>query len=235
MPRYLPVCLDLTGRRALVVGGGAMATERVRDLLACGAVVTVVSPEASEAIRAAAEAGTLTWHRRRYRRGDTRDAFLVICATNDPETNAAVFQHAAEEGRLVNVCDDPEHCNMIFASRIERGPLTLSIFTHGTSPALSRRVRRELEAWLGPEYGELASWLAELRPRIKAIEGLTQPERQRVFERVVYSEVLLLLREGRRDDARALFDRLVAEELERLAARKAPPADPTGIGTGAQD
>src|SRR5262249_21409923 len=134
---------------------------------------------------------------------------------DDPETNAAVYAEASRRDQLVNVCDDPTHCNVIFAARIERGPLTLSIFTHGASPALSKRVRRELERVLGPEYGILADWLAEVRPQVLAHPGLSQPDRQRIFERLVYSDVLLLLAEQSHEEARRRFDALLAEELGR--------------------
>ena len=218
MPRYLPICLNLEGRPAVIVGGGGAGTQKVRDFRECGAAVTVISPRVTDYIRDEAAAGRITLRLRPYRRGDTAGAFLVVVATDDPVTNAAVFEEASGSGQLVNVCDDPAHCNFIFASRIERGPLTVSIFTHGTAPAFSRRVRRELEAWLGPEYGRLAELLAELRPRVKALEGLSQPERQRIFERLVYSELLLLFREGRAAEARALAERLVEEELHLLSA-----------------
>jgi precorrin-2 dehydrogenase / sirohydrochlorin ferrochelatase len=221
MTRYLPVCLNLEGRRAVIVGGGAVGTQKVRDFADCGAEVTVVSPAASAAIREEADAGRIRLIERRYRPGDVEGAFLVVVATDDPETNAAVYEEANRNGQLVNVCDDPPHCNYIFASRIERGPLTVSIFTHGTSPALARRVRRDLEAWLGPEYAMLAELLAELRPRVRALERLSQPDRQRVFERIVYSEVLLLFREGHAGEARALAERLIEEELSAIGRRGA--------------
>lgn len=220
MQKYLPICLNLQGHRSVVVGGGNVGTQKVRDFLDYGAEVHVVSPVLSPYIREQAEAGHITVAERRYEPGDIAGAFLVVVATDDPETNAAIYAEASAAGQLVNVCDDPPHCNYIFASKIERGPLTVSIFTHGTSPAFSRRVRREMEAWLGPEYEALALLLAELRPRIKALEGLTQPERQRLFERLVYSELLLMLREGRDADARAYAERLIREELAAIQASR---------------
>src|SRR5689334_19419642 len=116
MTRYLPICLDLQGRRAVVIGGGAVGTHRAADLVECGARVTVVSPEASVELRAEAERGRIELKLRRYEAGDTEGAFVVVVATDDPETNAAVYAEAAAAGRLVNVCDDPEHCTFIFAS-----------------------------------------------------------------------------------------------------------------------
>lgn len=214
MPRYLPVALNVEGRSVLVVGAGKVGTEKVLDFVERGAVVTVVSPVASQAVRREAEAGRIQWLERRYSPGDAEGYFFVMVATDDPGANAAVYEEASTRGQLVNVCDDPEHCNVIFASKIERGPLTLSIFTHGGSPALSKRVRRELERLLGPEYGEFAAWLAEIRPRVLAQSGLTQPQRQRIFERLVYSDVLYLIAEGNREEARRRFDEMLAEALE---------------------
>jgi siroheme synthase-like protein len=213
MTRYLPICLNLEGRDVLVVGGGAVGTQKVRDFAGRGARVTVVSPVVSDAIRREAEAGTIRLLERRYRRGDCAGAFLVAAATDDPEANAAIYEEAGAAGQLVNVCDDPAHCNYIFPAKIERGPLTVSVFTHGGSPALSRRVRRELESWLGPEWAELAELLAGLRPEVMRAKGLAQTDRQRIFERIVYSEALLLFREGRADEARALARRVIEETL----------------------
>jgi precorrin-2 dehydrogenase / sirohydrochlorin ferrochelatase len=215
--------LNLEGRSVLVVGAGKVGTEKVLDFVERGAAVTVVSPVASAAVREVAEAGRIRWLERRYSPGDAEGFFFVMVATDDPAANAAVYQEASSRGQLVNVCDDPEHCNVIFASKIERGPLTLSIFTHGGSPALSRRVRRELERLLGPEYGELAGWLAEVRPRVLAHPGLTQPQRQRIFERLVYSEVLYLLAEGSHE-ARRRFDEMLETELEAVSRPANPQA-----------
>jgi len=216
MRKYLPICLNLEGRSALVLGAGNVGTERIHSLLECGAVVTVVSPQVSAPVQEAAAAGRLTLKQRPFEPGDTEGAFLVVIATDDPAANAAAYREAEVAGQLVSVTDDPAQCNYIFASKIERGPLTLSIFTHGTAPAFSRRVRRELEGWLGPEYGELAELLAELRPRVRALAGLSQPQRQRIFERIVYSEALLLFREGRAEAAKALAERLLREELAAM-------------------
>lgn len=216
MPRYLPVALNLEGRPVLVVGAGAVGAAKVLEFLACGAVVTIVSPVASEAVRREAAAGRVRWLERRYEPRDGEGQFFVMVATDDPATNAAIYAEASARGQLVNVCDDPDHCSVIFAAKIERGPLTVSIFTHGASPALSKRVRRELERLLGPEYGALAEWLAEVRPQIRALPGLTQPQRQRIFERLVYSDALYLFAEGDPAAATRRLEELLAEETRGM-------------------
>jgi precorrin-2 dehydrogenase/sirohydrochlorin ferrochelatase len=218
MTRYLPVALNLEGRTVLVVGAGAIGSAKALDFLDCGAQVTVISPDAAEAIRDAAEAGRIRWVQRRYQPNDAAGYFFVMVSTDDPDTNTAVFVEASARGQLINVCDDPAHCNVIFASRLERGQLTVSIFTHGSSPALSKRVRRELERVLGPEYADLARWLAEVRPQVLALPGVTQPQRQQLFEQLVYSDVLYLLAEGRREEARQRFEAILQQGLMALAA-----------------
>ena len=212
MTRYLPICLKLENRRVLVVGGGNVGEHTAREFLECGARVTVISPEARPWLQEQAAAGRIALHLRRWAPGDLEGCFLAVMATDDPAVNEAAFAEAEARGVLANVCDDPAHCRYIFASKIERGPLTVSIFSHGTAPALSRRVRRDLEAWLGPEYAALATLMATLRPRVKALPGLTQPDRQRIFERLVYGELLYLLREGRTAEAEALAERIIREE-----------------------
>jgi precorrin-2 dehydrogenase/sirohydrochlorin ferrochelatase len=213
MTRYLPICLNVEGKPVLIVGGGAVGTQKARDFGECGARVTVIAPRVSDYLRAEAAAGRLVLHLRRYEPGDAAAYFLVMVATDDPETNARIYAEANAREQLVNVCDDAPHCNFIFPSRIERGPLTLALFTHGTSPALSRRVRRELERVVGPEYAELAELMAAIRPRVRAAPGLTQPARQAIYERIVYSDVLYLIREGERETARARVEAILAEML----------------------
>lgn len=165
--RTYPVGLiGLARRRAVVVGGGCVAARKVEGLLETGAQVTVVSPALAPELEALAEAGLVAVVRRSYREGDLAGAFLVVAATDDPAVNRAVGREAEGLGCLVNVVDDPEHSNFITPAVVRRGEVVVSISTGGSSPALARRLRERLEALVGPEYGEMAELLAELRPEI---------------------------------------------------------------------
>jgi precorrin-2 dehydrogenase/sirohydrochlorin ferrochelatase len=113
-----------------------------------------------------AEAGRIIFIDRPYRRGDLAGAFLVIAATDDPAANQAVWREAERRGCLVNVVDDPAHSNFILPAVVRRGDVSVAISTGGASPALARRLRERLETLVGPEYGELADLLAELRPQL---------------------------------------------------------------------
>lgn len=213
MTHYLPVGLQLTGRAVVMIGAGKVATERMEQLLRTGAELKVVAPEVSAAIASAAARGELELEKRPYSPGDCAGAYMVCVACSDRAASLEAFAEAQAEGALVNVCDDPEHCDFIFAARVERGPLTVSILTHGSSPALSARVRRELEAWLGPEYGELASLLARWRQRAGELEHLGVEGRKELWEEVVHGPALELFRAGRGEEAEALVAAAMAARL----------------------
>ncbi len=206
---HYPVYLDLRGRDCVVVGGGAVAYGKVLGLLPCGARVRVVSPEVHPAIARFAARGRVAWERRPYRRGDLRGAFLAIAATDDTALNERVHEEALAEKALVNVVDVPERCQFIAAAIFRRGRLTAAISTGGASPALAARLKRELAAFWGPEYGQLASLYRRLRPlvleRIPTVEA-----RKRFWLRLAArEEPLRLLRERRRAELEAALRREV--------------------------
>src|SRR5687768_1145049 len=111
-PFYI-ACLRLSGRRCLVVGGGGVGLEKVEGLLACGADVTLVSPEAVDELRELAREGSISWERREYRAEDLEGTFLAIAATGDTDVNIRVFEDAERRAMLVNVVDVPPLCNFI--------------------------------------------------------------------------------------------------------------------------
>ncbi|MFI9646915.1 uroporphyrinogen-III C-methyltransferase [Streptomyces sp. NPDC052040] len=103
-PPY-PVGLRLSGRRVVVLGGGQVAQRRLPALIAAGADIHLVSPEATPSVEAMADAGEITWHRRPYREGDLADAWYALVATSDPEANTAASAEA-ERGRVWCVRSD---------------------------------------------------------------------------------------------------------------------------------
>jgi len=163
--RY-PLFLDLAGQPVVVVGAGAVATRKIRTLLTTRANVTVISPKASAAVRRFARTGRLRWLRRGYCRGDLRPARLVIAATDDLAVNELVCTEAKRRKLLVNCVAPPSAGNFIVPSQVQRGGITLAISTGGASPALAKRLRRDLERFLGHEYPELLKRMSAAR-RVK--------------------------------------------------------------------
>jgi len=194
----------------VVVGGGGVAERKIDSLLACDAEVCAIAPSFSPTVERLAAEGKVALVRRSYRPGDLAGCFLAVAATDDEEVNEAVWREAEERGLLVNVVDDPARCTFTLPATLRRGPFLLTVSTGGTSPALARRVREELERQFGPEYGVFATWLGELRGRLRA-SHTRQEERERIYRALVYSDVLDLLRAGRETEARQRVEALLQE------------------------
>ncbi|HXW61293.1 MAG TPA: bifunctional precorrin-2 dehydrogenase/sirohydrochlorin ferrochelatase [Candidatus Acidoferrales bacterium] len=154
-----PAFLKLASRRCLVVGAGRVAEEKVEGLLHAQADVCVVAPSATRRIRAWARAGKIRWKARTFRSSDLVDAFLIVAASSSPRLHAQIYNQAARRGILCNVVDDPEHCDFYYGAIVRRGSLQIAISTGGLSPALSQRIRKQLEREFGPEY---EGWLKEI-------------------------------------------------------------------------
>jgi siroheme synthase-like protein len=196
VPFYI-ACLRLDGRRCLVVGGGDVGLEKVEGLLTCGAAVTLVAPAAHEQLAQLADEGSIVWERRRYEPADLDGSFLVIAATSDSEVNIGVHEDAEARAMLVNVVDVPPLCNFILPAIVRSGPLAIAISTAGASPALAKRMKREIAEQFGEDYARLAVILNDARGWAKATLPTFQ-ERRDFFESIVSGEPdpIVLLREG---------------------------------------
>jgi precorrin-2 dehydrogenase / sirohydrochlorin ferrochelatase len=210
--RYYPIYLDLKGRDVLVVGGGAVAEGKALQLLEAGARVTVVSPQLTEALRAAADRGEITHLGGSFAEGDLNGVFLVIGATDDRKVNEKVAMAAGERGLLCNVVDQPDLCNFITPALVTRGELQISVSTGGGSPTLTQRVKREVAALIGEEYGVLLELAAEMRAEAK-YRVADFGRRKEALRAFVESDALDMIRSGRLDEARAMARRFL-EDVE---------------------
>ena len=182
---YYPIFLDLRGRPRLVVGGGAIATRKVEGLLQAAASVTVISPEITEVIRNYADAGELRHIKRPYRRGDLGGYFLAYAATGVAEVDALMAAEASMAGVLLNVVDRPVLCDFITPAVIRRGDISIAISTNGRCPGFAKRVRRELEALIGSEYGAALESVAAQREKLLQGDGTDQSERHERIEKAL--------------------------------------------------
>ena len=188
----------MSRRCCLVIGAGAVAERKIANLLEVNAAVTVISPDASETILRWSKKQLIQLIARRYQPGDLAGAELVFVATDDGAVNAAVHQEGRMRGVWVNAADDPAHCDFILPSVLRRGDLTVAVSTSGTSPALARTIREELELYFTEEYELLANLAAEVRAELQA-RDLSAPFE--AWHRALSGEVRQLLMRG--DVARA--------------------------------
>jgi precorrin-2 dehydrogenase/sirohydrochlorin ferrochelatase len=204
-PFYI-ACLKLTGRRCLVVGGGDIGLEKVEGLLACDGDVVLVAPDAHPELERLAAEGSIEWIRREYEPADLERCLIAIAATDDTEANIRVYEDADRRAMLVNVVDVPPLCNFILPAIVRTGPLAVAISTAGASPALAKRMKREISELFGTEYAELAVMLNDVRGWAKGTLP-TYHDRKEFFESIVNGDPdpVVLLRRGDREGVRALI------------------------------
>jgi siroheme synthase-like protein len=190
----------------MVVGGGELAALRVRNLLACGAVVTVVAKEASCALRELASDPALSVHEREFHASDLVGQLVVFAASGNADLDTDVARAARRQGVLVNRADVPEDCDFFHTSVHRAGPVTVSVSSSGTSPALARWLRQRLATEVGPEYEALALLLYELRGSLHS-EGIST---EGLDWDVLLDELIVTLRTNDSEAARAVVTQWLA-------------------------
>ena len=163
---YFPFFVELAGTRGLIVGGGTVALRKAEKLLPYGPALTVVCPQPLPAL-AALPGVTLV--RRAFVPGDLAPApAFVIAATDDRALNARIAALCRRRHIPVNAVDDAAACSFLFPALVRRGPLSVGISTGGASPAAAAALRRRVEAAIPEQTGPILTWLAKLRPALKA-------------------------------------------------------------------
>ncbi len=161
--------LIVRDRRAVVVGGGAVAARKIAELLTAGAKVTIIAPSASDRIRSLAGRGLVAGQWRPYRAADLDGAFLAIAATDDEAVNRRIARDALARNVLVNVVDRPELCTFTAPATARRGDLAIAVTTSGLCPSLSGALREEILECYGPEYARLVRLFGKLRKQMIAL------------------------------------------------------------------
>ena len=213
---HYPVYLDLRNRPCFVLGGCGMAEEKVRGLLESKARVTVISQDLTDELTRMAAEGRIDWISRRFRRGDLRNAYLVIVVGQPAAVTDAVWEETRGRNVLVNTLDDVPHCDFIAPAIVRRGDLTVAISTGGKAPVLAVRLRQRLERELGEEHAKFL----ELAGKVRKPLAQLWPDfatRKELWYRLIDSDVIHLLRRG--DEATAInrFEEILGVRPEASA------------------
>ncbi|HEY3553370.1 MAG TPA: bifunctional precorrin-2 dehydrogenase/sirohydrochlorin ferrochelatase [Solirubrobacterales bacterium] len=217
-PFYI-ACLKLTGRKCLVVGGGDIGLEKVEGLLACSGDVTLIAPTAHPELEQLASEGSIQWEKRPYAGPeDLERMFMVIACTDDSEVNIGIFDDAEQRAMLVNIVDVPPLCNFILPAIVRTGPLAIAISTAGASPALAKRMKREISELFGEEYARLAVILNDARGWAKGTLP-TYQDRKEFFEGIVNGDPdpIGLLRDGQEAAVLAIIESAKERAASTLA------------------
>ncbi len=217
MSPYYPVFLDLRDRRCVVVGGGAVAEEKVEGLLTAGAIVQVIAPRLTPGLERLLSAGEIHHSARDYREGDLQHAFLALSERVGSEIHVALRDEATRRSVPLNVQDETDFCSFIAPALFRRGDLTIAISTAGRAPALAARLRQAFERRFGEHYARFLELAGRLRRPLE--ERYPDFETRRdLWYRLVDSDVLDLLEQGDGERARQRIVSLTGVELSEVAS-----------------
>ncbi len=207
----LPIFINITNRRCVVIGGGEVAARKVGMLLKANAAVTVVSPVLCDEMQHLVEAKTIQCVLSTYAAAQLKDACLVVAATDDCAVNEAVSRDAKALNIPVNVVDSPDLCTFTMGSIIERSPVVIAVSSEGNAPVLARYIRTKIETMLPAGYGRIAAIAGEFRDQVKARFATVQA-RRRFWEDVLQGPVVERVLSGQEQSARDLLQNLIDDE-----------------------
>ena len=207
--KYYPVFWDINGKKCVVVGGGEVAARKVERLLDCGAKVCVVSPDLHPDLEDLKNEKRIEHVEAQYSADCLTGTTLVIGATDNETINGAISGDAKKRGIPVNIVDDPQKCDFILPSLVERGDLTIACGTGGTSPALARLLREELEAAYGEEYATLLNILGQLRSRMEKNAGVGR----KWFDKLMAAGLLEAIRQKDESKMKKIVFDITGEEV----------------------
>lgn len=229
--QYFPVYIKLTDKTCLIVGGGAVATRKVRLLAKAGGMIKVVAPKIDRGLEVlASELANIRLCKKTYDESDLEGVILVIAATNDEEINKQVAKDAEVRNILVNVVDRPAFCRFIMPSVIDRSPLIVALASNGKTPVLLRLLRARLEALIPASFGRLAELAGRYRHKVKrAFQDIHQ--RRGFWEEVLDGEIAELIHKGAEKEAEqrlemCLKQKSIAPRAGEVYLVGAGPGDP---------
>jgi len=218
--RYYPMFVSLVGRACLVVGAGQVGLRKIETLADCNAasILVVDRNPPDQALELLLRRPGLVFAQRDFQDSDLDGMFLAIASTSSPAVNQRISDLCRERGVLCNIVDQPEACTFIVPATVRQGDLTLAISTGGQSPALAKRIRKDLQEAFGQEYALFLDLMGRLRPLVLAL-GLDTGVNTEIFRALVGSRLLEALKLG---DAALAQAELAAHLPQDLAQHLAP-------------
>ena len=180
MMSFFPMYMDMSKLKVLLVGGGAIATEKLEKLVDFTKEITVITKELSPEAQSLIKDHCLTLYQRAYMKGDITDFDIVIVATDTVDLHKAIYEESRGTRVLVNSVDDTAYCDFIFPSYIKRGDLTISFSTSGASPAFAKQIRRYFERVIPDNVDTFLQKMKQMRSELPKGK-----ERMQKFEEMV--------------------------------------------------
>ena len=211
---YYPVFLELSGQSCLVVGAGAVGCRKIASLLECPIerlhIIDLAEPDTN--LQVLLEDKRVSFTKRPFTPSDVEGCALVFADTSNRQTNDAVARACTERGILCNCADAPKDSSFIVPALVEQGNIAIALSTGGASPALARKIREDLEAWLGERYTGISELLMRLRPLVLALHHETR-QNTTLFRSIVDSPLSEALQRRDRQTCESLLRELLPIEL----------------------
>lgn len=213
--KYYPIFVKLTGLECLVVGAGQVGRRKIASLLECepSRVLVVDTRPPDDELREIAANPVVDYQTRPFEPRDVDDKFIVIASTDNEELNWAISNLCREKGILCNIVDQPEKCSFIVPAMYRQGDLTLAVSTGGTSPALAKKIRKDLDEYFGRHYGAFLELMSRIRPLVIG-RGRPSFENSAVFRELVDSDLLEAMERDDRERIVEILLRILPKELE---------------------
>lgn len=200
--RYYPIFVNLEKKSCLVVGAGEVGKRKIQSLIDSGAghVTIIETRSADKDLDSIISLENVKFECREFVDDDLRGKFLVIACTSNEDLNWRISDLCAKRGILCNIVDQPEKCSFIVPATVKRGDLTVAISTSGQSPAMAKRIRKELQDSFGDEYAKLLTLMGRIRPLMLGL-GLDTKDNTIVFRSLVNSDLLTAIKDQDLDAA----------------------------------
>ena len=167
---YLPLFIETTGKKCLIVGGGKVASRKLIPILKSKMKVTLISPEVIEEIELNFQKNkNLKIIKRKFEPEDIEGQFLIIAATNEKTTNQKIAKLSKDNNILVNMAEDSLSGNTLIPSVVDRDPIKIAVSSGAASPILTRLVKTKLETVIPYSFSKLADIMMEYRDVVKKI------------------------------------------------------------------
>ena len=210
--RYYPIFVNLENKGCLVVGAGEVGKRKIQSLIDSGAGhVTIIDTRKPDPELDLTQPN-VEFHCREFTDSDLDGKFLVIACTSSEEVNWRISNLCAERGILCNIVDQPEKCSFIVPATVKRGDLTVAISTAGQSPAMAKRIRKDLQESFGDEYAHLLTVMGRIRPLMLGL-CLETKDNTAVFRNLVNSDLLVSIKGRDLDAAMEILKESLPEPL----------------------
>jgi siroheme synthase-like protein len=207
--KYMPISISVKDRACLVVGGGSVALRKVETLMEYDTAITVVAPEVNEKLEYHAGRGRITLEQREYNSPEAAAYGLVVSASDDKALNKKVYEDAHGAGTLVNVVDDPPHCDFVFPAVLRRDCLTTAISTDGKAPFISGHLRLVLENIFPGHWERLMKLAAKYRIMVRARWSDDPEKKNTCYTEFLEADWKSMLKEKNQEELEAELERLL--------------------------